>query len=383
MSVFYKPNYLKIMKIYSAFLACLILSNLSVAQAQKEINWFNPSMEKASTVHNQLWTKEDLKSFYDRLPGKAQKSVRKEVWNLSQNTAGLKLVFNTNAEEIVVRYVTSKPKSAYAMNHFPATGASGVDLFAENFDGSWAWANGKYDFKDTITYTYKGLTLEKEKYKDGRNFHLYLPLYNGVKWLEIGVLKGSTFKFIPISTEKPIIAYGTSIAQGGCVSRAGMAWTNLLNRNLNLPVVNLGFSGNGRLEKEVVDLMIEKEAKVFILDCLPNLGGEIQNVKSKIIYAVNTIRSKYPNTPIILVDASHYTEGRMSSSRVAGIKNINDISFKTYKELEASGVKKIFYLTHQDIGLDMNDSVDGTHPTDMGMLKYATAYEKLIKTILK
>jgi len=360
--------------------AFLCITSISIAQ-DKKVTWFNPAAEKPSVLHGQLWNGTEISSFYDRLPARAEGFVRKEVWGLSRNAAGLKLVFNTNTEEIIVRYVVTKRN--YAMNHFPATGVSGVDLFAENTDGSWAWANAKSDFKDTITYTYSSLRLDKEKYKNGRNFHLYLPLYNNVKWMEIGIPDGSTLKFIPPSTEKPIVVYGTSIAQGGCASRPGMAWTNILNRQLNTPVVNLGFSGNGRLEKEMIDLILENDAKIFILDCLPNLGGEVENVKAKILYATNAIRAKYPETPIILVDGSHYTEGRLNSARITGINNINNVSFSTYKELQSSGVKKIFYLKHQDIGLDMNDSVDGTHPTDMGMLKYAKAYEKLIKTILK
>src|SRR5690606_23929712 len=140
--------------------------------------------------------------------------------------------------EIFVRYTTTKTKANYAMDHFPATGVSGVDLFAENSDGSWAWANGRYQFNDTITYSFSGLNLGKEKYKDGRKFHLYLPLYNNIKWLEIGVRVGNSIEFIPVSVEeKPIVVYGTSIAQGGCASRPGMAWTNILNRTLKTPVV--------------------------------------------------------------------------------------------------------------------------------------------------
>lgn len=362
-------------------LAFLCIEGISVAQDKKEITWFNPTAEKPSVLHGQLWNTAEISSFYDRLPTRAEALVRKEVWGLSKNAAGLKLVFNTNSDEIIVRYVVTKRN--YAMNHFPATGVSGVDLFAENNDGTWAWANAKSNFKDTITYTYSSLRLDKEKYKSGRNFHLYLPLYNNVKWMEIGVPVGNTFKFIPVYAEKPIIVYGTSIAQGGCASRPGMAWTNILNRNINMPVINLGFSGNGRLEKEVVDLIVEKDAKIFILDCLPNLGGEVQNVKPKTIYAVNAIRAKYPNTPIILVEQSHYIDGRLQSARSKGILDINNVSYNVYKELQVQGVKKLYYLKREEIGLDMNDSVDGTHPTDIGMLKYAKAYEKLIKTILK
>jgi len=365
------------------FAVLLFTALLSSAQ-EKQIQWYDPSKAGSSVVHNQLWDGKVLNSFYDRLPSVAEANTRKEVWSLSRNAAGLKLVFNTNAEEIFVRYTTTKSKDNYAMNHFPATGVSGVDLFAENSDGTWAWANGKYQFNDTITYTFSGLTLDKERYKNGRIFHLYLPLYNSVKWLEIGVRIGDTIEFIPVSTEeKPIVVYGTSIAQGGCASRPGMAWTNILNRTLKTPIVNLGFSGNGRLEKEVVDLFVQEEAQGFILDCLPNLGGEVQNVKSKIIYAVNTIRKKQPSVPIILVDQPHYMVGKLNSAGIAHTLNINKVSYEAYEELKSKGVKQLYYLKHADIGLDMNDSVDGSHPTDMGMLKYAKAYEKLIKAINK
>lgn len=372
------------MKPIKSLILVLLLfpSVISLAQKNKGYAWHNPASEKYLTLHNQIWTGSEINSFYDRLPARAESVVRKQVWSLSKNAAGLKLVFQTDAEAVTVRYVLTRKN--YGMNHFPATGVSGMDLYARNADGSWAWANGKHDFKrDTITYTASGLSLDKANYKNGRTFHLYLPLYNNIEWLEIGVPADKNFKFIPVSDEKPIVVYGTSIAQGGCASRPGMAWSNILDRNLHTPVVNLGFSGNGRLEKEVVDLIVEKDAKMFIIDCLPNLGGETENIKSKTIYAVNTIRGKYPNTPIILVDGSHYTEGRLNAARTKGILRANGLSYEAYEELKGKGVKGLYYLKKDDIGLSMDDSVDGTHPTDIGMLKYAQAYERLIRSILK
>lgn len=351
------------------------------AQIKKEYVWYDPTSQNILTLHNQIWTGSDITSFYDRLPTKAQGLVRKEVWNLSRQSAGLKLVFNTDAVEIVVRYTVSK--SNYAMLHFPATGVSGLDLFSENSDGSWAWANGNFDFKDTITYTFTTLNLDRSHYKDGRNFHLYLPLYNSIKWLEVGVPKNASFQFVPVSSEKPIVVYGTSIAQGGCASRPGMAWTNILDRNLSMPIVNLGFSGNGRMEKEMVDIIIEREARIFVLDCYPNMGSDLEDITSKTVYAVKTIREKYPNTPIILVDLAHYTTGRLNQTRSNGILKVNNHVRKLYTELETQGFRHLYYLQKDDIGLDMNDSVDGTHPTDSGMLKYAKAYEKLIRRIIK
>jgi hypothetical protein len=282
-------------------LLLLFIAHLQAFSQTKEpaIKWWNPNTSKLPVISGQEWPKE-VGGFYDRFPARAEKLVRKEVWALSRNAAGLKIVFKTDAKNIKVRYVV--PKN-YAMDHFSATGKSGVDLYASNADGSWAWAPGKYKFGDTITYDFNNLTLDQNQYPGGREYTLFLPLYNTVKWLEIGVGEGDTFLAIPSTKVKPIVVYGTSIAQGGCASRPGMAWTAILERNLHIPVTNLAFSGNGRLEKEVIDLINEIDAQVFVLDCLPNLNASSDTaaliVKNKIIASVKALRANHPNTPIL------------------------------------------------------------------------------------
>src|SRR5690606_298630 len=134
-------------------------------------------------------------------------------------------------------------------------------------------------------------------------------------WLEIGVSKQASFTALPARTEKPVVVYGTSIAQGGCASRPGMAWTAILERQLGVPMVNLGFSGNGRMEEEVVNLVAEINARVFVLDCLPNLGGvEPAEVEKRIVHAVRYLRKKHPGTPIVLAEHSGFVENRLNAA---------------------------------------------------------------------
>jgi hypothetical protein len=363
------------------FLLISILSSASAQTPKADFKWWNPAKNDFLVLQNQGWNKTDLKNYYDRLPAKAENTVRKAVWSLSRNAAGLKIIFNSNAEDITVRYVLANRN--YAMDHFPATGVSGVDLYAKNNDGSWAWATGKYSFKDTVTYTYTNLNLNKEKYKNGREFHLYLPLYNSVVWMEIGVGKDKTFNPLPVSKEKPIVVYGTSIAQGGCASRPGMAWTNILNRSLNQPIINLGFSGNGKLEKEVVDLLLEIDAKMFIIDCIPNMSDNATQIKPRLLSTVKALKAKYPNTPIVLSDHSGFINNRLDGVTTARVKNANKFSKEAFEELKAQKVSKIYYLPTEKINLGTEDTVDGAHPTDFGMYKNAKAYEEIIRTILK
>ncbi len=152
----------------------------------------------------------------------------------------------------------------------PATGVSGIDLYSKTIDGKWLWAAGKFSFKDTITYHFTNL-LPNDQHVNNREYTLYLPLYNSVKWMEITVPKAALFKSLPVRKDNPIVVYGTSIAQGACASRPGLAWTNILGRKLDRPVINLAFSGNGKLEKELIELLSEIDASLYVLDCLPNL----------------------------------------------------------------------------------------------------------------
>lgn len=98
------------------------------------------------------------------------------------------------------------------MPHMPATGVSGVDLYMKDADGQALWCAGKYSFGDTVRYTYDNLTYRRQSDK-GNEFCLYLPLYNGVNLMEIGVPAGSHFEFAAPSKKKPVVIYGTSIAQ--------------------------------------------------------------------------------------------------------------------------------------------------------------------------
>src|SRR3546814_267122 len=142
-----------------------------------ETRWWNPAQHDVPVIEGQAWPHE-VRDFYDRLPARAEKTVRRAVWNLSRDAAGLLIRFRSDAPVIQVRY---QVQDALDMPHMPATGVSGVDLYARENSG-WNWIGGKYSFKDTITYTFQTIKADPD-----REYYLYLPLYNKVKWLEIGV----------------------------------------------------------------------------------------------------------------------------------------------------------------------------------------------------
>ena len=365
-----------------SFVLFSLFFNKSYSQSTSNFKWWNPEQQNSKVIEGQGWPKNAI-AIYDRLPVKAKGMVREPVWNLSKHAPGLSIRFKSNAKDILIRYKTINKE--YSMPHMPATGVSGVDLYAKNNNDKWVWFKGNYSFRDTITYNFKNINLKAAKDSKGFEYQLFFPLYNAVKWLEIGVPVEAKFELLPLRKEKPIVVYGTSIAQGACASRPGMAWTSILERKLNRPVINLGFSGNGRLEKEMIALIAEIDAEIYVLDCLPNLiinkKRSSDDVYQRIILSVKEIRKKHKLTPILLVDHAGYADGLTNINRYNAYCDLNQINQKVFNRLKEDGFFNIYILKKNKIGLQLDSYVDGTHPTDLGMMEYALAYEKKIREI--
>ena len=360
----------------------LAFYSFSNSQERKVKTWWNPNTSSFKVIEGREW--KDVEGFnYNRLPSIAKDSVRDQVWNLSKQAAGLSINFTSNSPNISVRY---KVKGGHSMPHMPSTGVSGVDLYVKNSNGEWLWNRGAFRFGDTITYNFNHLNIKEGHHNKGQAYKLYLPLYNEVEWLEIGTEQKAIFTPNPIRKEKPIVVYGTSIAQGACASRPGMAWTSILERKLDNPIINLGFSGNGRLEDEVLNFIVEIDAEVFVLDCLPNLTQypkkNPQFVHDRLIASVKKIREEHPNTPVLLVEHSGYSDGSTNKERYDIYSGLNTILQKAFHELKDEGIQNIYILTKEELDLGMDSYVDGTHPNDLGMLQQASAYEKRIRNIL-
>lgn len=338
--------------------------------------WYNPVADSLLPVQGRAWNAE-IGKVYQRLPQRAQQLVRKPVWDLSLQTAGLYVKFYTNAPQIQVKYQVT---GGFSMPHMPATGVSGVDLYTMDCNGQQYWCVGNYQFGDTVRYTYHDQTY-RNTHDKGNEFTLYLPLYNGVKSLQIGVPEGSRFDFVRPSAEKPVVIYGTSIAQGACASRPGMAWTNILQRQLDMPVVNLGFSGNGQLDEDFFKLLSEIDAAMYVIDCMPNMTNDrAALIRPRLEKGIRLLRSK-SKAPILLVEHDGYMGFYASDKKGEDFRKTNEALRAVYESMkdEAGG---LYYLTFDELGLSMDSQVDGVHATDLGMQQYAHAYYRKITDIL-
>ena len=361
------------LKVFNLIFFGLVVLISEDSLSQENINWYDAS---ELLIQGQLHTT-GIDPFH-RLPDRMQAKTREALWLLSKNSAGLYLDFKTDAEEIDIQY---QVEAKLNFPHMPTTGVSGLDLYAQD-KGRWEWVRGNYDFNDTITYRFIGI---KPLAIGERTFRLYLPLYNTLKWLNIGISKNTSLKSIKPSKKKAVVIYGTSIVQGACASRPGMAWPTILGRKLDRPIINFGFSGNGRLEPEIIEMVTKNEAWVFVLDCMANFtsgqGLGFKEAESRIIKSVMTIRKAHPNTPILLVEHAGYSDGKMQLGRQTIYTELNAATQRAYQNLLAQKMNQIYVLKKDSINLDKDSFVDGTHPNDYGMMRYAEAMAKMIEQI--
>lgn len=365
-------------------LLLLLFLQVMAFTAFAEIKWYNPMEAGFAVIQNQGWTDEERENPYDRFPLRVKQDVRKSIWSLSRHNAGECIVFTTNAKEITVRYTVSGNK---AMSHMPATGVSGVDLYTKTRNGEELWAGASFTMGDTVKYVFgkNDDSLEFDyNTSHPHTYTLYLPLYNSVQWMEIGVDEDNVFRFERLREELPIVVYGSSIVQGACASRPGMAWTNILHRRLGRPIYNIGFSGNAFLEKEVMAMLGEIDAKAYVIDALPNSYSiaPMETLKDTIVKAVKQLRTLRPNTPVLLVDHYGYPHAGTAKCWKEREKYANEALKMAYDQLIQDGITDLYRLTHAEIAMPQDATVEGIHPSDYGMVVYADAYFKKIIEII-
>ena len=314
---------------------------------------------------------------YERLPSDLQGVSRDPVWYLGRNSAGLFIRFRSNSTSIHARWTSTFNNS---MTHMTDTGTKGLDLYAI-VDGQWRYVcsaqpQGKISERTIIA------NMDPVE----REYMLYLSLYDGVSFLEIGVDEGATLDQPAVdrpSREKPIVMYGTSILQGGCANRPGMAHTNIISRRLDREVINLGFSGNALLDMEIAELMASVEDPgLFVLDYAPNAFADMIDANGEKFFKV--LRDAHPDVPVIFIEDVIFPHTIFDKEILAEVASKNEAQKRLFLKLKKAGEKKIYYISAEGmIGDDGEATVDAIHFTDLGMMRYVDHVLPTIKKALK
>ena len=323
---------------------------------------------KSSDAQNVIDESGNREYPFQRLPDKYKKNVRKEVWSLSQNSAGLSIRFKTNSKKVIFKWSV---KNDFKMNHMTDAGIKGLDIY-EYVDNIWLYHS------TGLPNASKNEHSIKFKNTNNKTLCLYLPLYDTITDLKIGIDDFSSLTFMK-NKNKPIVFYGTSITQGGCASRPGMAHTNIISRNFAQPCINLGFDGNGHLEMNIGNILSKIDASCYVIDCLPNVN--INQLKSNIIPLVKSIRdiNKGYHCPIMFIEQPLIHDQYIDED----VKEKNNVLASQIKGCNKLGFKEIYLIDQKDcLGSDHEATVDGVHYNDIGFQRFSEHIMKNIESIL-
>jgi hypothetical protein len=161
-----------------------------------------------------------------------------------------------------------------------------------------------------------------------------------------------------------------------------MVHTTILDRHLDRPVINIDFSGNGRMDAAVGDLINELDAAAIVIDCLPNMGPA--DVTAKCVPLVKQLRSKHATTPIILVEDRRFTNDWITPGKKK-FHDDNHAALKAaYEQLKKDGVTKLSYIPGDALyGTDTEGATDASHANDLGFMRQADIFEPVIRAALK
>ena len=322
---------------------------------------------------------DDTYSRYTRLPASYEETTRDALAWLGKMSAGLYLRFRSDANEIHVKW-TSHYKAS--MNHMTDVGTRGVDLYAWK-DGQWRFAgsgrpNTEIPTTDALIVGHMDSGM--------REYMLYLSLYDGVDSLSIGVPEGYVLEG-PVdhvqSHDGAIVMYGTSIMQGCSASRPGMCYSAIIGRKTGREVINLGFSGNGRLDYDIAELMAKVEnPSVYVLDNVPNCS--VEEIDERTDRFIDILREAHPDVPIIMLEDPQFSHCAFDNFILDEINAKNEAEKAAFARQKARGLKNIYYLTTDKlVAPDGEAFVDGIHYTDQGMVHHSEALMKVLKKILR
>jgi len=366
----------------------LMLAASAAFADQSEIAKFDPNMaQKNAVVTNGVkWIDgrylplegrafNDTEHYYDRLPANVTTNVNGGVRSMKHHTSGMLFRFTTDSKKLTFKWVPYN--GGLDMDHMPSTGVSGIDVY--RYDA----AAGKWRYVKTgRIWDAKGGTLTIG-WTPGTPCLVNLPLYNGIRSFELGIDPKATVEALGprrSGVDKPVVFYGTSITHGGCCSRPGLGFVNWVGRDLDVPVVGLGFSGSGVMEYEMSEHLARIDASCYVLDCLWNMCSDPtakngRSVERNYERFIRNLRAKRPDVPIVMAE--------MCDVYCKGPNEKDVFTRKLYEKLVAEEWKNLVYLPKDGMYTgDFEGTVDGCHPNDLGMQSKAKAFGKAVKEAL-
>ena len=312
-----------------------------------------------------------------RIPLEA--TISSGVDHLSWSLAGVMLRFKTDSREIRVH---AKVGHTNRVGHMAHIGIMGFDLYVGSGSSKYYVGSFRFDFNQDEYNVKVDCPFPEQKI---REYTINFPLYSGLEYFRFGVTAGSTVELpTPWKDPRPVVVYGTSIQQGGCASRPGMCHTNIMSRKLDRPFINMAFSGSGKGEPQMAELIAKiNNPAMFVLDYDANVNCDA--LEETLPTFIDILRKTHPTVPILLVSRLPHIEEFLGEPECSAERlRYTTIHLNELKRRRDMGDKNIHFLDGISLyGEDPSEcTVDGCHATDLGFYMIAKRMAPVIERIL-
>ena len=318
---------------------------------------------------------------FRRVPEDVAKATSAGVAELSMVSTGGRIRFRTNSDYVVVHVVLASVD--FSPNSAPNACGS-FDIYLTE--------NGKQEFQGVFFPSQgegKDYIESRLKFYNGemKDITLYCPLNASIKEVYVGLREGS--ELLPISPytyEKPIVFYGSSIVHGGGL-RPSSPYTSIVSRRLDSEYISLGFGGNAKAEKAIMEYMAGLDMSVFVYDYDHN-APTLEHLRDTHYEGYRMIREKNPDLPIVMASRPDYWTRNYTLEyyTVADNEKRRQLIEENYRRALADGDKNVYFVDGSKMypeELRNECSSDGCHPTDLGYYFMANAFESVIRPLLE
>jgi len=309
---------------------------------------------------------------YCRLPKSVAETVNEGVLEFYDTPGGGRVRFKTNSPYVAIHAEMPKVKCASPQSAGAATCGfdlyvrkKGEERYVKTFLPPWDMKDGYESIMDWGTSELREITI-------------HFPRSSVVSDLCIGVSStADIYEPTPYAVEKPIVFYGSSITQGGCSSRPGTIYDNIVSRRLNMDHINLGFSGSAKGEIEMAEYIKTLDMSMFVLDYDHN-AANAEQLKETHERFFKIIREAHPDIPILIMSRPVYYLSAGEKARMEVIR-------QTYQNALDGGDKNVYFLDGPTLMALAKDegTVDGCHPTDWGFFSMAQAVCEVLEPVVK
>lgn len=301
-----------------------------------------------------------------------------EAW-LAEQSAGIQVRFQTNSSRIFLRV---KLNGRFNMTNMTQIGQCGADLYVSDEKMGFVLHEvARFAFDGDGYEVSLGHFAGQERKE--RQYILYLPLYIAVKSCEIGLDEDATLSPFGFSRSCRVAVYGTSITQGCCASRPGLAYTNILSRKLDIAVENYGFSGTAFMEREMGTFLGKRAPDVLFVDVEPNAGVD-ERLEQNAEGFLDEFLRRSPQTAVVIYSRVLFAMDRYDDYRV----RLREHYAAFLKRIARAYAKKGYRVHFADGSRVFPDNFteytcDGLHPSDAGMFCLAKSYCKQLMRLKK